>query len=145
MNVPPDLPQPPSINELIRLCLANRMDRCALVRREQGAVEVGVFVLVMGGKATRELGPGLLDFAEKAGALKPGEVLNMEYDTSLKWIWRWLEESKNRFAFGTFSMDVPLPGESGKVECLIVAFIGKTLCEPLARFLTKRGCPCSVK
>lgn len=106
-------------------------------REAEGSSEVGVAVLVVGHAALRELGPGLLDFAEQTGKMKPldrSQVLDLKYETSLKHLFEWMEVTGNGYAHGTFEI------LETKQSVLLSAYLGRRICEPLSRFLTRRGC-----
>src|SRR4051812_34449137 len=97
----------PTVQEMIRVAYAAGVDRLAMVREAEGMRKVGVAVLVIGHQALRELGPGLLNFAEQTGRTKPldrSQVLDLQYETSLKHLFEWLEVTGNGYAHGTFEI-----------------------------------------
>jgi hypothetical protein len=129
----------PSVAEVVRVCLENGRDAVTLVRPAQGDLQPAFVLAMIGVAPMRRMGDVLLRFATQAaaGRPEPERRLIIQPDTHLKWIFTWMEESKQRWSWAKFTVD-------GEVITL-VSFLGEETCKPVAEYLTRNGVPTALK
>jgi len=129
----PDLPKP-TLRRLLDAAAQVGADRLAMVRSSTPCRESGLFVLMIGAKAVRDLGPICIEAAAKVtdehglpvhkGDLQPDDNLDEWFDKMVA--------EKTYFAWG--KKDDPY--------VMFTFFVGQELVDYLAPRLTEQGCWC---
>lgn len=126
----------PTLRRIVTLARDASTDRLAMVRNSTPYREAGLFVLMIGGEAVRDLGPICIEAAGKVvdecappsheGDLMPDDNLDEWFDRMV--------EKKLYFTWG-----------NQKDPYLMFAFfVGQEIAEYLVPRLNERGCPCRL-
>lgn len=128
----------PTMRRLVQIACMGDIDRICLVQKERpGKREAGIFILLFGNPAVREIGPRLREAAITTGKLKSDQQLNFDLDSDLGMVFQWMQDTGERWLSGTLTID-------GQGPVIQAAFYGTAICAPLAPFLAEHNCPCSL-
>ena len=131
-----ELPKP-TLRRMVEVMEKSQTDRIVMVRRGTVYREPGLFIVMSGGPAVRDLGPVCIEAASKVvdegePPLKEGDL---DPDESLEDWFEMMERKKRYFLWGK---------EEDPFR-MHAFFLGRELCEYLAPRLTELGCPCCLK
>lgn len=131
-----NLPHEPSLTALFRHAYMGRADKVSCARKPQGLLPAGIFVLLIGDKAVREIGPALLAVARATGSDEPQKILELNPNHSVGLVLDWLRSEQMVWCYGTIMVD--------QTRCIYAAFVGTPICIHLAEQLTLLGVPTSI-
>jgi hypothetical protein len=132
------MPEAPTLQRLFDDLRSHGTDRGALVRHATLTEEAGLCVVLLTNDAAADLGPTIIEAAEKITDRDerhefPGLA---DDESSVVEIFRLMDADKIPFLWGSVGPDRTPP--------MVAFFVSQEVCEWLAPRLTAKRCPCSL-